>query len=207
MAEREVDIVQKDQLGNVLGMKTRVDNALISAKASLRGIVECARYVATSKNPGGLAQAIEETSFMYNLSVLLDKRIKSLVQDEEKKEEKAKKEKEDPEKAAEKYFDEQEAKHRSTKEAKKTQMTWIVTLIDDAERQMNKTENSEWDRRFWTKVHQLALGIRDDVYKEAADAAETDRQTRHLSKWWLLLPIGVITTVIAGMRIYTLWSL
>lgn len=201
-AENEVSVVQREQSNNITVMKTMALNCKETALASLNAIVICAQFVAANKSPGGLEKAIIDTSFFYNLSLLLDKKIKSMMKTDEE-DSKSQQEKEDPDKAAIKYFNEQELKHRATKEAKKTQMTWVMTLLDDAQRQMSNESNSDWDRKFWTKVHQLAMGIRDDVRKESAEALNTDLKTWHLSSWWLLLPIGISATIIIAIRIFT----
>lgn len=197
-AAKEASVAYSRESGDITSLKRLSNNCKDSARASLRAIVVCAQYVAQNKNPGGLADAIKETSFLYNLALEFDEKIKRLTKDKGPE-----REKEDPEKAAERYFKDQELKHRGYKEARKTQMTWIMTLLDDSEREMKRGENSEWDRKFWSKVYQLAMGIRDEVRKEAAESSNIDLRTYHLSGWWLLVPIGIAAGIYFAVKYFT----
>jgi len=201
-AEKEVSVVQKEQGNNLPGMKTRASNARDSAIASLNSVADCAMVLVYTASPGGLADAIEATSFMYNLSLDLEAKIKSITSAPMEEGDKKPPQTGDPAKEAEKYFNQQSLEHRSTKSERKPQMTWVVTLIDDSLRQYNNPANSDWEHQFWGKVHQLAVGIRGEVVKESTDDMNRSLATWNVSMWWILLPVGLGAGVIAAIRIF-----
>jgi|LSQX01.1.fsa_nt_gb hypothetical protein len=187
MGEAEAGTAQREQRGNVPVMRSLADNAKTSARASLRAIVACARYVAANRQAGGLEKAVEETGMLYNLSLVLSRYADDASSEKGEA-------KEDPEPAAERYFTEQKMKHSG-----ESSFSWAELLIDDAGRQKSNPNIGEWDRRYWTRLHTLA----DDYIRKRRDEnAERERAGPGLSGWQLLIALGAAAAVIAGVWVF-----
>ena len=188
MGEAEAGTAQREQRGNVPVMRSLADNAKTSARASLRAIVACARYVAANKQKGGLENAVEETSMLYHISLVLSKYA------DDASSEKGGETKEAPEPAAERYFTEQKMKHSGEKS-----FYWAELIIDDAGRQKSNPSLSAWDRRYWTRLFTLA----DDYIRKRRDEnAERERAGPGLSSWQLLIALGAAAAVVVGVWVF-----
>ena len=188
MGEAEAGSTQSTQRGNVPVMRAFADNAKTSAKASLRAIVECARYVAANKQKGGLENAVEETGMLFTVYVTLTKYADDASSEKEEDQ------REDPESAAERYFTDQKMKHSGEES-----FYWAELIIDDAGRQKTNPSLSEWDRRYWTRLFSLA----DDYIRKRRDENEERRRAGPgLSSWQLLLALGAAAAVIVGVWVF-----
>ena len=195
-AKAEAVRLEQRQAGNIQGMKSLATNAQEAAVKSCQGLYTACVYTVLHRTLGGVGDAVKETSYMYHVAKITFDRIKELEASSGGEGASA-----TPEEAATIYFNQEERLHRGNAEAKKTAFTWIQGLIASSDRD-RKGSATEYDRRYWQKVYDLAIAILPKVSEEADEYKSQHDDEGTISMWWLLLPAGVIGGAIFYIKFF-----
>jgi hypothetical protein len=180
--------------GNTEAMRQRMEAAKDSADRSLAAIIDTANFARIHDTQGGLYQTISETGFLWGAASELKEMMKPPPKSDPST---SVTPTESPETAAEKYFEAQ----KKASLGKYGEMTWNQTMISDSAIEIENAHD-EYQQKFWTKVHQLALGIKSEVDSSVQERKDREDRTVFFSSWWIIIPLGVGAVAVIANKIW-----